>query len=158
MKTTHRMMGATNIAKLSGLAIAAVFGVTSEKTSTSTVMVAVATAFAMPVAPNMEMNTLVAIDVARMLTRLLPSRIAPINLSRSRISRFTRRALRSPSLSSLCMRAFDVAVSAVSEPEKKADINSRKNTAPIGSKRDESIFSIDIPPASTAGFLLQECF
>ena len=66
---------------------------------------------------------------ARMLTRLLPSRRAPISRSRSWIRRLTMPARRSPDFSSASMRAREAAVSAVSEPEKKADRTTRRGTA-----------------------------
>ena len=63
------------------------------------VITAVATAT--PLGPGMRLtNKLVANAEARMLTRLLPSKIAPINRSRSVISLFTNPARLSPSFSS----------------------------------------------------------
>ncbi len=56
-----------------------------------------------------------------MLSRLLPMRSAPISLSRFSINRLTTPARSSPLVSCVCMRAREAAVSAVSEPEKKAE-------------------------------------
>jgi hypothetical protein len=64
---------------------------------------------------------LVANEVARIFTRLLPNNIAPINLSLLDISLFTMFALLLPSLASWCILIFEVPVKEVSEPEKKAD-------------------------------------
>ncbi len=63
-----------------------------------------------------------AIADAEMLTRLLPMSSVPISRSRLSSSALTVRARSSPCFSSECMRPREDAVSAVSEPEKKADI------------------------------------
>ena len=60
-----------------------------------------------------------------MLMKVLPRSSAPISRSRFSTSRLTQPAAREPSFSSWCMRPRDTAVSAVSEPEKKAETTSR---------------------------------
>src|SRR5690606_35815071 len=64
---------------------------------------------------------LVAMEDARILARLLPIRSAPISRSRRLMRRWTNPARSSPLCSSVCIRARDAAVSAVSDPEKNAE-------------------------------------
>ncbi len=76
--TKGRTSGATASAKRSGDAIAQLFGSTSEKITSSTVMTTVA--IATPELPSRPISRLVVKDEARMLTRLLPIKSAPISL------------------------------------------------------------------------------
>src|SRR5947199_1633143 len=66
-----------------------------------------------------------------MLTRMLPSRMAPITRSIWPRSRLTIPARRSPRCSSSCRRGREAAVSAVSEPAKKAQATSSRMMAII---------------------------
>src|SRR5690606_23610914 len=93
-------------------------------------MVATAT----PLAPKSRVKSAVASEAARMLTTLLPSRIAPISLSPSS---FSFSAISAPVLPlSACARSLprEAAVSAVSDPEKKADIRRSTTIAPAVSQ------------------------
>jgi hypothetical protein len=101
---------------------------TSPNTSTSAVMTSVAQIT--PVSPNNCRKAVVASDDARILTRLLPSRMPPISRSGCSFSFSTRPAFWLPRRWSSCSRARDDVVSAVSEPEKKADRMIRPNAAP----------------------------
>ena len=58
---------------------------------------------------------------AKILTRLLPNNIAPINFSGLEISFSTSFAFLSPSLDNLCMLEAEAAVRDVSEPEKNPE-------------------------------------
>ena len=61
--------------------------------------------------------------------------MAPIIRSRSLSSRLTRRAARSPSRSSWCMRPREAAVMAVSAAEITAEIASRNNRVGASASR-----------------------
>ena len=75
---------------------------------------------ATPPSPTSVSRSEVASDVARMLTRLLPNRIAPISRSLSSVRVSANFAPREPSSAIRRKRARLAAVSAVSEPEKPA--------------------------------------
>ncbi len=77
-----------------------------------------------------------------MLTKVLPSRSAPISFSRSMTSALTWAAARLPSFSSWCILPRETAVSAVSEPAKNADTTSRTAMAPIHRNIDEGYMRI----------------
>ena len=79
----------------------------------------------MPASPNTPMRNPVANAEAMILTRLLPSKMAPISRSFFSYRRLIMRARRSPFRSSWCMSGREAAVNAVSEPEKKAERISR---------------------------------
>ena len=89
--------------------------------------------------PSMRSNNCPTIMEAAILTRLLPSRIAPSRLSPSDIKRLTRPAASVPSFSSCSMRARDVAVRDVSDPEKKADRQSSPTIMSAGPTRPQSM-------------------
>src|SRR5262245_2676588 len=61
--------------------------------------------------------------------------MAPMKRSRVATSRLTMAAVRSPPISSACMRALEAAVSAVSAPEKKADSARLKTTTAAAAHR-----------------------
>ncbi len=82
-----------------------------------------------PLSPNSRTSTTVASAEAEMLTTLLPSSSAPISRSRMSVSFSTVLARLLPRRSSSLMRAREVAVRAVSEPEKNADINNMPKMA-----------------------------
>ena len=67
-----------------------------------------------------------AIAVANVLTKLLPSKSVPINLSFLFFKKLTILALKLFSFSNWYIFGLDAAVKAVSEPEKNADIISKK--------------------------------
>ena len=108
----------------SALLIATVLGNTSAKTSSSTVMMAVA--HTAPCSPITTSRTLVMKAEEPMLTSVLPSSVVPISRSRRRSSLLTSAARLSPLRSSACMRAREAPVSAVSEAAKKADMAMQK--------------------------------
>ena len=64
-----------------------------------------------------------------MLMKVLPSRTETISRSRFSTRRLTLAAAREPSFSNWCMRPRETAVSAVSEPEKKAETASNRAMA-----------------------------
>ena len=119
----------TRAAAVSALVIAYVFGKTSAKIKTKTVMINVASAT--PLSPNIRVNSAVVRDVAKMLTKLLPNNTDPIRRSLSSVMSNARCAPREPL--SACVRIFprDAAVSAVSEPEKNPDKTKSKRIAPV---------------------------
>ena len=80
-----------------------------------------------------------------MLTRLLPSRIAPMSRSRSSVRSSTIFARLFPSSARRCMRARDAAVSAVSEPEKKPEKSSSNTMAPRMTPRPSETISGGLP-------------
>ena len=124
--------------------MARVLGSTSANTSTSAVITAVAAAT--PQAPGIaRVITWVASAEARMLIRLLPSSTAPIIVSWSLSNRLTRRAARSPSRSSWCMRPRLAPVSAVSAAENSAEMASRPKT--IGARARIAPISRLLPSA-----------
>src|SRR5215471_7819958 len=82
-----------------------------------------------PTSPNQTSRRLVASDEAAMLTALLPSRSAPISLSRAAISWLTIAASRSPCRWSRSMRAREAAMRAVSLPAKKNESSRQPRTA-----------------------------
>ena len=112
--------------------MARAFGITSPKTRTSAVMMKVASAT--PLSPNIRVRSAVASAADRMLTMLLPNKSAPIIRSRSSI---TFIALAAPVVPlSACAFSFDRedAVSAVSDPEKKADMHNSARMAAVVSQ------------------------
>ena len=122
------MSGAENIAKLSGRSFAMLFGVISPKMSTTTVMTAVDTVA--PLSPSIWTNKTVAMELAEMLTMLLPMRI--VERSRSYFSASVRAsaALLLPSSAIDLSRVLEHVENAVSVAEKYADIaikNTRMN-------------------------------
>ena len=82
---------------------------------------------------NTLIKKLVAIAVASVLTKLLPNRSVPINFSFLFFKKLTILALIFFSFSNWYIVALDAAVKAVSEPEKNADITSKKIMARINS-------------------------
>ena len=80
--------------------------------------------------PPIRVSRLVASAEARMLTILLPNRTEPIILSLSSISSSAVRARLEPLSAITCSLALLAAVSAVSEPEKKAE-QARRTAMPI---------------------------
>src|SRR5215831_2100792 len=82
-----------------------------------------------PTSPNQTSRRLVASDEAAMLTALLPSRSAPISLSRAAISWLTLAASPSPCRWSRSMRAREEAMRAVSLPAKKNESSRQPRTA-----------------------------
>ena len=132
-----RITGATRCATASGKVIASVLGITSPKTRTKTVMTAVATAT--PLSPKALVNRAVASEADRMFTMLLPSNSAPIIRSLSSVT-FIAAAAPDDPLSANCLSLpRDDAVSAVSDPEKKADITKRHRMARAVSQNVVSI-------------------
>src|SRR6185437_9328285 len=126
-ETVHLTGKATVRAKRSVRAIASVFGRTSAKMRMATVINAVAIGTAR--VPRLSSSTLVASEEARMFKNVLTRRMAPIIRSRSPISLLTLAARREPSFSNWNILPRETAVSAVSEPAKKADIASSKMIA-----------------------------
>ena len=120
-RTINRMGRATLRANLSGFEMAYVFGRTSAKINIKMVMTAVAAAKATPPPPNKFVNKAVVKTEAKILTRLLPSKIPPKSRSRIFRSFVTIVARLSPSFSIVCMRTREAAVKAVSELEKKPE-------------------------------------
>ena len=98
-----------------------------------------------PVSPNSRRKTLVASTEAKILTRLLPSKIAPNSLSCWSRRYATHPARREPSCCRRNMRARLVAVSAVSEPDKNADNMSKMTINPPVSHNPISDWLIDGP-------------
>ena len=129
MRITMLIGNDTRAAAVSALVMAYVFGKTSAKIKTNTVMINVASAT--PLSPNIRVNSAVVRDVARMLTKLLPNNTDPIRRSLSSVISKARCAPRDPL--SACVRIFprDAAVSAVSEPEKKPDKTKSNRIAPV---------------------------
>ena len=119
---------ATRAAAVSALVMAYVLGKTSAKIKTNTVITSVASTT--PLSPNRRVKSAVVKEVAKILTKLLPSNTDPINRSLSSVMAKARCAPRDPL--SACVRNFprDAAVRAVSEPEKNAEKTSRANMAP----------------------------
>jgi hypothetical protein len=113
------MTGATRDAIASGRVMAKVLGSTSPKISTRSVMPSVASAT--PESPNTRVSSAVASEADRMLTTLLPRRIAPIMRSLSSVTFSAVSAPFSPLSARDRSLPRDAAVSAVSDPEKKAD-------------------------------------
>ena len=87
-------------------------------------------AYATPASPYSAISRLVASAEARMLTRLLPSRMEPMKRSWCACRRLTTCARRLPWRARWCITGREAAVNAVSEPEKKADRISRTPMAP----------------------------
>ena len=113
IRTVHSVGIDSTRATSSARAMARVLGRISAKITTRTVMMAVA--ISAPSGPGKAaLSTLVVRAEAPMLMTLLPSRMAPIIVSWLEISRLTRRAARSPSRSSWCIRPRLAAVIEVS--------------------------------------------
>ena len=119
MATNGARMRAVSSETRSALLMATVLGKTSAKTSSSTVMIAVA--HTAPCAPTSTSSTLVMKADEPMLTSVLPSSVVPISRSRLRSSLLTSAARRSPLRSSACMRAREAPVIAVSLAAKKPE-------------------------------------
>ena len=81
----------------SGFTAAKVLGVTSAKISTTMVRIAVEMAGPLT-SPKKWMAMMVAMEAARLLTKLLPIRMTPISRSGRASRRITRLALRCPLL------------------------------------------------------------
>ena len=124
-----RIIGATRLANGSGKVIASVFGSTSPKTSTSAVIPMVASAT--PLSPKSRVKSAVASEADRMLTMLLPKSSAPIIRSRSSVTFIAAAAPSEPRSACDFSLAREAAVSAVSEPEKKADASRRMPMAAV---------------------------
>ena len=118
---------ATARANPSVFEIAHDFGSTSANTTKSAVITSVA--HTTPPSPNRRRNSAVARAEDRMFTRLFPISSAPISRSRRSISVSTSAARVSPACAAALSRARETAVSAVSEPEKKADMPMSTATA-----------------------------
>src|ERR1700712_2948191 len=103
-----------------------VFGNTSAKITTSTVMTPVA--YSTPTSPNHAVKMPVARAEAPILAMLLPSSSAPIMRSRSANRPETTPASRLPCFDSRSMLARDAPVSAVSLAEKNADTSRQART------------------------------
>ena len=103
----------------SGCTAATVFGATSAKISTTTVNTI--EAIQIPLEPNSRMPITVAIEAARILTRLFPRRIKPIRRSGFCSSFCAVRAPRCPCLARCRRRYLFNAISPVSELEKKPE-------------------------------------
>ena len=84
----------TRAAAVSAFVIAYVFGRTSAKINTRTVMTSVAKAT--PLSPNMRVKSAVVKDVAKILTKLLPNNTDPIRRSLSSVIDKARAAPRDP--------------------------------------------------------------
>ena len=78
-------------------------------------------AYTTPASPVQEINKLVANDDAKIFTRLLPSNIDPINLSRKFNNCKTIVAFLFPPASKCVSLGLEAAVNAVSDPLKKAE-------------------------------------
>ena len=78
-------------------------------------------AYTTPASPVQDINKLVANDEANMLTRLLPKRIEPINLSRRFNNCKTIVSFLLQLASKWVSLGLEAAVNAVSEPLKKAE-------------------------------------
>ena len=137
-RISTRMIGATRVATGSGKVIASVFGMTSPKISTSAVITSVASAT--PLSPNTRVISAVASEADRMLTMLLPRSSAPIIRSRSSVTVIAALAPREPLSACGFSLARDDAVSAVSDPEKKADMTrSARMAAQVSQKAVSSV-------------------
>ncbi len=98
--------------------------------TTSTVITA--EAMTAPMSPKAEMRAAVAIAEAVMLAMLLPTSSAPISRSRFLVRASTSEARQLPRRSSSVSLARDVAVRAVSAPEKNADAIKSASTMTTG--------------------------
>tara|TARA_B110000881_G_C18183022_1_gene321039 strand:+ start:31 stop:306 length:276 start_codon:yes stop_codon:yes gene_type:complete len=85
----------------------------------------------MPASPKDPISKLVASAEAKILTKLLPIKIAPMSIPSRFWSLFTVFARLFPLDSSWCISGREATVSAVSEPEKKAD---KINNTPIATR------------------------
>ena len=119
--------GPTKIATGTGEMIAMVLGKTSAKTKTSTVTITVA--MATPFEPNRSVSSAVVNAADKILAILLPKSRAPIMLSLSSVTDKAAFAPREPLSACAFNIPRDAAVRAVSEPEKKAEINKSTVTA-----------------------------
>ena len=103
--------------------IAKILGVTSENITIINVIKIVATETPKP--PNSETSNSVIKAVAKILNRLLASKIPVINSSLNSLIFKMKFAFLAPLSFCLCARCFDTAVKAVSEPEERADNKSK---------------------------------
>ena len=117
---------------------AIIFGKISAKITTKVVITNVA--IITPTSPNKEINKLVANTEARIFTRLLPTKRVLIKVSCLAISFSNAFALLSPSSAKCLILALDIAVNAVSDPEKKAEIINNPRIEPINIPRVVSIY------------------
>src|SRR6267154_204019 len=117
---------ATSNATRSGPLMAMVFGSTSAKITTMTVITAVA--YSTPTSPNQAVKMPVASAEAPILAMLLPSSSAPIMRSRIANRLETTAASRLPCFDSRIMLAREAPVSAVSLAEKNAETSSKATT------------------------------
>ena len=108
---------------------------------------------ATPFAPKSRDRSAVAREAERILATLLPSRIAPISFSPSSVTFSARSA--PPLPLSACARSLprDAAVSAVSEPEKKADSSKRHRIAAVVIQKVESSISSQDMAENPLGFV-----
>ena len=149
--TTPLSGRATRRATRSVWVMATVFGITSAKTRIRTVIARVAITTALP--GSLVSSALVAMEEARMLTKVLPRRTAPMNRSRFASRALTFAAAREPSRSSWNIRPRETAVSAVSDAEKKAEHSIRKTIALMASARPSIVVS---SPVSKRGSIARD--
>lgn len=124
-------------AKRSGWLAAQVFGATSEKIKI--MKVSNPAAIAIPDSPYRRKARMVAIDEAKMLIKLLPNKIRPINRSGFFNRVWAILAPKWPLLTRCISRYLFKRIKAVSEPEKKADNKIRMNNVEKRNPSERSV-------------------